>query len=526
MEKWLAYSPSTLQFDVVLHQQNTTLMDMKNVSSEPLAFKVKTNKPTRYSVQPNSATMNPGDALTVKFSQMAFQDFPQDMDDCPDKFQLLMIPLSQVPMGPHESSAFHGHESISDLWKVAPVNAIVKVKISIVLVAVREKVPFPFIDPSPIIRTAPVPPIFDDKVSEGKSGAPDISLPEKKTKALPFVSSTVSELTPRRVIDNSLEVAPTDTAVETGPSLSDVQRKTEEIEVEFKKMVNIKSPVLNSQIPVPSRAESQPNDNLRQDSSKILEVARSVRSALTETTDSVNATIAEFSKIPEGTPALQPQRVSTEVESPNESIRPSLEIETGDKIDILPVSPSVTTLQKEATDRLDQPRLPPTLETEAPSALVDTILPSADEGGSGIDTATTATTTTNVTFKEEKDNTNDNDDEDDDDIDYQSPEYSRSRLMNINITPAMTVPDMDKASRQRIAIERAGELVREINAKAKQIDTLNQQLVEARHRLSDARMATRPAYDVRFEVVESSRVPLPQLIIMAVISVALFGLLV
>lgn len=515
MEKWLTYSPLTLQFDVVLNHQNVTAMDLQNVSSEPVAYKIKTNNPKRYTVQPTSAILTPGQVITVKFTQMAFETFPEDMDDCQDKFQLLMIPLSQIPSGPMESSPFQGHESISSLWKVAPVNAIEKVRIPIILAAVREKIPFSFIDPGPSISMGPVPPIFDKGLPEGITSTRDVPVFEKPS----HVPRTIPELPSHKSVDIPMDVTPKDTAIETKPSMSDVQNKTEEIEAEFKKLVDIKSPVLNSlEAAVPSQVEpTESNDKSLQDSSKVLQVALSKPSVLTDTTDSVNATITDFPKIREGIPVLQSQGESSAAQVWNGLTEPTLRVETEDTVDIEPVLPSVSIAQSAGTSVLEQPLQSSDSEIEVVSIPAVTTLPTVDKD-TGIDL------TSNNIANEEKGDANE-DDEDDDNIDYQSPEYSRSRLLNMNITPEMTIPDLDKASRQRIAIERAGELVREINAKSKQIDTLNHQLIEARHRLSDARMATRPAYDVRFEVVESSRVPLPQLIIMAVISVALFGLL-
>lgn len=92
--------------------------------------------------------------------------------------------------------------------------------------------------------------------------------------------------------------------------------------------------------------------------------------------------------------------------------------------------------------------------------------------------------------------------------------------------PKVSPPPLDRSTRQRVAVERAGELVRVINMRKGDIDTLKSELAEARHKLSDAHMATRPAYDVRYEVNESSRVPFAQICIMAVISGALLQLLV
>lgn len=115
---------------------------------------------------------------------------------------------------------------------------------------------------------------------------------------------------------------------------------------------------------------------------------------------------------------------------------------------------------------------------------------------------------------------------DEPEIDYQSIEFARERALGMQTAPKISLDTPDAATKQRIAVERAGELVRVINIRLSDIEVINEELAEARHKLSDARMATRPAYDVRYEVNESSRVSLAQVAIMAVISGALLQLLV
>lgn len=111
-------------------------------------------------------------------------------------------------------------------------------------------------------------------------------------------------------------------------------------------------------------------------------------------------------------------------------------------------------------------------------------------------------------------------------VDYKSVAFARSRALGVRPAPRVEPPTLDRAARQRIAVERAGELVRVINLRQKDIELVRQELAEARHKLSDAQMATRPAYDVRYEVNESARIPFAQICIMAIISGALLQLLV
>ena len=111
-------------------------------------------------------------------------------------------------------------------------------------------------------------------------------------------------------------------------------------------------------------------------------------------------------------------------------------------------------------------------------------------------------------------------------IDYRSVEFAKERAVQMRTAPKIVPPETDIVMRQRVAVERAGELVKVINCRQKEIDAVKKDLLEARHKLSDAKAATQPAYDVRYEINESARVPLIQICIMAIISGALLQLLV
>lgn len=91
--------------------------------------------------------------------------------------------------------------------------------------------------------------------------------------------------------------------------------------------------------------------------------------------------------------------------------------------------------------------------------------------------------------------------------------------------PNISPPTLDPATRERVVVEREAQLSRAITDRQEHIDETKRELVEARLKLSDAQMATRPAYDVRFEIDESARIPLVQTCVMALISGTLLSLL-
>ncbi|PXF45607.1 Vesicle-associated protein 2-2 [Gracilariopsis chorda] len=102
----------------------------------------------------------------------------------------------------------------------------------------------------------------------------------------------------------------------------------------------------------------------------------------------------------------------------------------------------------------------------------------------------------------------------------------RERVTLMRIAPKIKLQKLQKSARQRIAIERAAQLSAIITQRQSDIDAMKLELREARHRLSDARMATTPAYDVKYETNDNASLPFAQIFIMAVISSALLQLLV
>lgn len=237
-----------------------------------------------------------------------------------------------------------------------------------------------------------------------------------------------------------------------------------------------------------------------------------------------------------------PSPMVTETESPLEPCTEAEEKHAQDVQDVTKDSPSssvqspppsedrrarsVTSRSSAKSSESPPPVSKPSLETpsipDSPSGLSSSISPATKNSSTARSVpvttplaATSATSTTSTASPIE-----------DGDAKYKSVAFARSRALGIRPAPRVEPPVLDSATRQRIAVERAGELVRVINARQKDLDTIRRELAEARHKLSDAQMATRPAYNVRYEVNEGARVPFAQICIMAIISGALLQLLV
>lgn len=545
MDQLIQYHPSTLHFDITLNQLNTTELSLKNVSNETIAFKVKTTDVNRYTVRPHADVIKPDSFIVVRFTQQMFHAPPDDLHNCSDRFQLLVIPISLVPAGLLANSPYAGHESISDLWKLAPVNFIVKKKISVTMSLLSSKPEVPFNEHTISVPTFTAIAPEDIKkfnVSEILTGE---SLPEKA----PPVSPTSPQIAVPEVLKKPTFTEPVaQNEKEHGvvPTLEDVQRKTNEILAAVKDIKVKKTPTDLPEMPITSTValnSSASNTPL----STITELPKNLSDgslAVHVPPFGIGSTKNVSDKIPIDkpsntnplsnwqTPPMSGLNFSgTEISVTNNNpISPLSTLQTQLKNPLSALNFSATEIPGfTAQPTNDTQSNPPIVPSSVPLEVENSGVPPISQTPLVAESTETPPSTANKPNAEDVDAslspTNDTVD-DEDDIDYLSPEYSRSRILSINTTPAMVVPELDRASRQRIAIERAGELVRTINEKSKEIGSLNNELIEARHRLSDARTATRPAYDVRFEMVETSRVPLPQITIMAMISFALLGLLI
>ncbi|KAI8342403.1 PapD-like protein [Chlamydoabsidia padenii] len=78
--------PSQLVFKRPLTQPIEEFLIVKNVGTEPIAFKVKTTAPKQYCVRPNSGIIQPSSQVEVQVIFQPFKDEPASDFKCKDKF--------------------------------------------------------------------------------------------------------------------------------------------------------------------------------------------------------------------------------------------------------------------------------------------------------------------------------------------------------------------------------------------------------------------------------------------------------
>lgn len=98
---------------------------------------------------------------------------------------------------------------------------------------------------------------------------------------------------------------------------------------------------------------------------------------------------------------------------------------------------------------------------------------------------------------------------------------TRERVIRACAAPTIDVAKMNETQEQRAAVDRSCALYRMILQREKQIEELRSELIEARHKLSNARVGVRPMYDVVYEVDEDARISYFQLVLMVLVSGAI-----
>lgn len=509
MDEFVTITSSILEFNISLHKQTSTYVVLSNITNEPLAFKVKTTSVQRYSVRPSASVLEGGEQKRISFVQQAFSEPPLDLYSCRDRFQLLVVPLSEVPRGPLTEAAdcMHGYASFMDLWAAVPPLAVVKERLDVKLHLIDDIG-------------------YNADTSRAGGGENKIStLPDEHT--FVYAKSFPQAVAPTRNDYNTMKSSsnPPD-ALEAMPNVLDAGSPSPVAE-------QVQQPSLPP--PLPPR---KPNYSL----AGVLNESLALRlkqkgSVATDSELSISTPVAEKSQ--RGDPNVAGSPASESTITGASDIVASLRMDAADRSPAARAEepadmksrrdPTLGTMESTASSPHPMPwpslsdvRTKPADAASAAAAAATTAMtamatatmtaanaPVATTAGVAVTTAAAGASAVTT-----------------DDVDYSSVEYARERVLNMNVAQAVSLPELDRPARQRVAVERAGELVRVINEKIDLIDSVHRQLIEARHRLSDARLATRPAYDVRYEINESAPVPIAQICIMAIISSALLQLLI
>eukprot|EP00897_Mesotaenium_endlicherianum_P009330 jgi/Mesen1/8425/ME000472S07785 len=133
----LSIQPAELKFPFELKKQISCSLRVINVSSEYVAFKVKTTSPKKYCVRPNTGIVPPQSSAEVIVTMQAQREAPPDMQ-CKDKF------LVQSVIVPQGSSS---KDLTQDMWSKEAGKEVVEAKLRVVYVAPPQP-------PSPVAESA------------------------------------------------------------------------------------------------------------------------------------------------------------------------------------------------------------------------------------------------------------------------------------------------------------------------------------------------------------------------------------
>jgi hypothetical protein len=84
-DELISIDPLQLQFPFELKKQISCSFQLLNKTDNPVAFKVKTTNPKKYSVRPNNGVVLPRSTFSVIVTMQAQKEAPVDMD-CKDRF--------------------------------------------------------------------------------------------------------------------------------------------------------------------------------------------------------------------------------------------------------------------------------------------------------------------------------------------------------------------------------------------------------------------------------------------------------
>lgn len=101
---------------------------------------------------------------------------------------------------------------------------------------------------------------------------------------------------------------------------------------------------------------------------------------------------------------------------------------------------------------------------------------------------------------------------------------TRELVLQARQAPNIEIAALSLVRKQRAALDRCCALYRMILERDRKIEELSRELVEAKHKLSNARLGVGPMYDLIYENDIESRLPTSQIAIMAMLTGALLWL--
>ncbi|KAI1778301.1 VAMP-associated protein [Hypoxylon cercidicola] len=114
--------PQELGFHRPFTTEVLEVLRIKNHSTQPVAFKVKTTAPKQYCVRPNSGRVEPGKEVEVSVILQAMKQEPPPDTKCRDKFLVQSVPIS----GEMEFA------NLASIWDSIEKSAIQEKKIRVV----------------------------------------------------------------------------------------------------------------------------------------------------------------------------------------------------------------------------------------------------------------------------------------------------------------------------------------------------------------------------------------------------------
>jgi MSP (Major sperm protein) domain len=469
MDSLVTFNDAPIAFDVTLGAQSLTHLTITNVSDGDVAYKMKTTSPRRYFVRPNADVLPLGTAIDIEVALQAFDATPPDFHSCKDKFQLLVAPVSAA--GAEAAIAFaDGFTEVSSLWKrIAPEDTCqAKFKVALRLADT---------DTASASTTAPAAAVLD--LPFGAQPLLKSSVRDEYATVRALSTSDLASFTANSIPSRTPARLPL-----TPEPINPVLASSRNIDL---------SPGSNA---ILSAAPTIPERKLALD-----QATKESEAALVPTASSRTVALG-----PMGEPVAVRRRL-VDIRLEEARVAEATALATGHAATMAATSSARASAELAVAAADTEEREVVSRGDCVKSTKVSTFSVFADAAKP----RPAATTVLSKSHDKE---------------DREVMSATRQRVLAGVAAPQVDIAALSEHAAQRAAVERAGELIRIAQATEAEIITIRTELAEARHKLSDTKMAVLPAYDVKYEVDESARIPLIQIAIMAAISGVVLKMLV
>ena len=128
MEKYVSLNPRLIRCDVSLNKGSTTTLHLRNISDQPLAYKVTANLFRRHHINPSVVVLQPQETIQFQFTQKPLDQLPLGLNNYPDEFLLNIVSFETLPANMRSD-----YVALLDMWRTIPQDRVLRTRIDVSL---------------------------------------------------------------------------------------------------------------------------------------------------------------------------------------------------------------------------------------------------------------------------------------------------------------------------------------------------------------------------------------------------------